>query len=199
MHFSEIIKIPYIMIQKGKETVDAAKVKMQNALDHLEEELKSYRAGKANPAVFNGLTVNYYGNMTPLTQVSNIATPDAKTMIIQPWDKNLIRTIEKAIIDANLGFAPQNNGEVIRINVPALTEERRKELVKKAKAAGEIAKVSVRNARRDAIEALKKLQKEGLPEDSEKDFEAEAQKHTDSFAKKVEEILSAKEKEIMTV
>lgn len=187
------------MLQKGKETVDAAVVKMQNAVNHLEEELKTYRAGKANPSVFNGVSVDYYGNMTPLSQVSNISTPDAKTMIIQPWDKNLIRTIEKAIIDSNLGFAPQNNGEVIRINVPALTEERRVELVKKSKSAGEIAKVSVRNARRDAIEALKKLQKDGLPEDSEKDFEDQAQKQTDSFSKKIDEILAAKEKEIMTV
>ena len=172
---------------------------MQNAVSHLDEELKNYRAGKANPAVFNAVAVDYYGTPTPLPQVSSITTPDAKTMIIQPWDKNLIRAIEKAIIDSNLGFAPQNNGEVIRINVPALTEERRKDLVKKARSAGETAKVSIRNARRDAIDLLKKLQKEGLPEDSEKDFEAEAQKKTDSFSKKVDEILTAKEKEIMTV
>jgi len=187
------------MIQKGKETVDAAVVKMQNAVNHFEEELKSFRAGKANVSVFNGVSVDYYGNMAPLSQVSNISVPDAKTFIIQPWDKNLIRTIEKAIIDANLGFAPQNNGEVIRINVPAVTEERRKEMVKKAKAAGETAKVSVRNARRDAIESLKKLQKDGLPEDSEKDFEDQVQKSTDAFSKKIDDILAAKEKEIMTV
>lgn len=187
------------MIQKGKETVEAAVAKMQNAIAHLDEELKNYRAGKANPSVFNAVAIDYYGTPTPLPQVSSITTPDAKTMIIQPWDKNLIRTIEKAIIDSNLGFAPQNNGEVIRINVPALTEERRKELVKKTRAAGENAKVSIRNARRDAIDLLKKLQKEGLPEDSEKDFEDDAQKKTDSFSKKVEELLAAKEKEIMTV
>ena len=187
------------MLEKAKSTVDAAVAKMQNAVTHLEEELKTYRAGKANPSVFNGVLVDYYGSMTPLPQVSSITTPDAKTMLIQPWEKNLIPKIEKAIMDANLGFTPQNNGETIRINVPALTEERRKELVKKARTAGENAKVSVRNARRDAIEALKKLQKEGLPEDSEKDSEDVVQKHTDTFAKKVEEILSAKEKEIMTV
>lgn len=187
------------MIQKAKEVVEAAKARMQSAVSHLEEDLKTYRAGKANPSVFNSVTVDYYGNATPLPQVASITTPDAKTMIIQPWDKNLIRTIEKAIIDSNLGFAPQNNGEVIRINVPPLTEERRKELVKKSKGAGEVAKVSVRNVRRDAIEDLKKLQKEGLPEDSEKDFEVQVQKHTDTFSKKVEEILAAKEKEIMTV
>lgn len=187
------------MLEKAKATVDAAVAKMQNAVTHLEEELKTYRAGKANPSVFNGVMVDYYGNPTPLPQVSSITTPDAKTMLIQPWEKNLIPKIEKAIMDANLGFTPQNNGETIRINVPALTEERRKELVKKARTAGENAKVSVRNARRDAIEALKKLQKEGLPEDSEKDSEDVVQKRTDSFSKKVEEVLSAKEKEIMTV
>lgn len=187
------------MFEKAKSTVDAAVAKMQNAVTHLEEELKTYRAGKANPSVFNSVQVDYYGTPTPLPQVSSITTPDARTMLIQPWEKNLIPKIEKAIMDANLGFTPQNNGETIRINVPALTEERRKELVKKARTAGETAKVSVRNARRDAIEALKKLQKEGLPEDSEKDSEDVVQKHTDSFSKKVDEVLAAKEKEIMTV
>lgn len=187
------------MIQKAKETVEAARVKMQNAVNHLEDELKTYRAGKANPSVFNGVMVDYYGNPTPLPQVSSITTPDAKTMLIQPWDRNLIPKIEKAIMDANLGFTPQNNGETIRINVPALTEERRKELVKKSRTAGETAKISVRNGRRDAIEALKKLQKDGLPEDSEKDSEDAVQKHTDSFSKKIDEILASKEKEIMTV
>ena len=187
------------MIEKAKAVTAAVKEKMQSAVTYLDEDLKTYRAGKANPAVFDSVVVNYYGTMTPVPQVASVSTPDAKTMLIQPWDRNLIHAVEKAIMDANLGFTPQNNGEVIRINVPALTEERRKELVKKARTAGETAKVGVRNARRDAIEALKKLQKEGLPEDSEKDFEDEVQKLTDSFSKKVEEILSAKEKEIMTV
>lgn len=187
------------MLEKAKATVESAVTKMQNAVTHLEEELKTYRAGKANVSVFNGVMVDYYGNMTPLPQVSSITAPDAKTMIIQPWEKTLIPKIEKAIMDANLGFTPQNNGETIRINVPALTEERRKELVKKARTAGENAKVSIRNARRDAIETLKKLQKEGLPEDSEKDSEESVQKKTDSFSKKVDEVLAAKEKEIMTV
>lgn len=187
------------MIEKAKEVLASTKAKMENSVNFLEEDLKTYRAGKANPAVFNSVTVNYYGTVTPIPQMSSITTPDAKTMLIQPWDKSLIHSIEKAIMDANLGFTPQNNGETIRINVPALTEERRKELVKKARTAGENAKISLRNARRDAIEALKKLQKEGLPEDSEKDSEAEAQKLVDTFTKKVEEILSAKEKEIMTV
>ena len=187
------------MIDKAKAVIDAAREKMQGAVTYLDEDLKTYRAGKANPAVFNNVVVNYYGTMTPIPQVASISTPDAKTMLIQPWDRSLIRSVEKAIMDANLGFTPQNNGEVIRINIPAITEERRKELVKKARTAGENAKVAVRNARRDAIESLKKLQKEGLPEDTEKDFEDEVQKLTDSFSKKVEEVLVAKEKEIMTV
>ena len=187
------------MIDKAQAGIDAVKEKMQSAVTYLDEDLKTYRAGKANPAVFNSVVVNYYGTMTPIPQVASITTPDAKTMLIQPWDRNLIHPVEKAIMDANLGFTPQNNGEVIRINIPALTEERRKELVKKARTAGESAKVGVRNARRDAIDALKKLQKEGLPEDTEKDFEDEVQKLTDNFSKKVEDILSAKEKEIMTV
>ena len=187
------------MIDKAQAVIDAVKEKMQSAVTYLDEDLKPYRAGKASPAVFNRVVVNYYGTMTPIPQVASITTPDAKTMLIQPWDRNLIHPVEKAIMDANLGFTPQNNGEVIRINIPALTEERRKELVKKARTAGENAKVGVRNARRDAIDALKKLQKEGLPEDTEKDFEDEVQKLTDNFSKKVEDILSAKEKEIMTV
>lgn len=187
------------MIEKSKELMAAAKAKMSSVVSFLEEDLKTYRAGKANPAVFNNVMVNYYGNPTPVPQVSSISTPDAKTIFIQPWERNMIAPIEKAIMDANLGFTPQNNGEVIRITIPALTEERRKELVKKSKVAGENAKVGVRNARRDCIDALKKLVKEGLPEDVEKDSEAMVQKDTDSFTKKIDEILAAKEKEIMTV
>ena len=187
------------MIEKAKAVIEAVKEKMQGSVTYLDEDLKTYRAGKANPAVFNSVVVNYYGTMTPIPQVASIATPDARTMLIQPWDRTLLKPVEKAIMDANLGFTPQNNGEVIRINIPAITEERRKELVKKARNAGENAKVAVRNARRDAIESLKKLQKEGLPEDTEKDFEDEVQKLTDNFSKKIEEILAAKEKEIMTV
>ena len=187
------------MIEKANETLEFAEMKMEDAVSHLQEELKTYRAGKANPEVFASVIVNYYGAATPLPQMSNITTPDAKTMLIQPWDKSMIHAIEKAIMDANLGFTPQNNGEVIRINVPALTEERRRDLVKKARTAGETAKVSVRNARREAMDALKKLQKDGLPEDVEKDDEEKVQKFTDKFVKKVDEVLEAKEKEIMTV
>ena len=187
------------MIEKANEVLEFAELKMEDAVTHLQDELKTYRAGKANPAVFASVIVNYYGAATPLPQMSNITTPDAKTMLIQPWDKSMIHAIEKAIMDANLGFTPQNNGEVIRINVPALTEERRRELVKKAKGEGEAAKVAVRNARREAIDQLKKLQKDGLPEDVEKDDEEKVQKFTDKFVKKVDEVLEAKEKEIMTV
>ena len=187
------------MIDKANELLEYAELKMEDAVTHLQEELKTYRAGKANPEVFASVIVNYYGAATPLPQMSNITTPDAKTMLIQPWDKSMIHTIEKAIMDANLGFTPQNNGEVIRINVPALTEERRRELVKKARTAGETAKVSVRNARREAMESLKKLLKEGLPEDVEKDDEEKVQKFTDKYVKKIDEVLEVKEKEIMTV
>ena len=187
------------MIEKAQEVLEFAELKMEDAVTHLQDELKTYRAGKANPAVFASVIVNYYGAATPLPQMSNITTPDAKTMLIQPWDKSMIHAIEKAIMDANLGFTPQNNGEVIRINVPALTEERRRDLVKKAKGEGETAKVAIRNARREAMDSLKKLQKEGLPEDVEKDDEDQVQKFTDKFVKKVDEVLEAKEKEIMTV
>ncbi len=187
------------MTDNSQEIISAAKARMADAVNYLEEDLKTYRAGKANPAVFANVMVNYYGSMMPIPQVASIGSPDARTMIIQPWEKNMIAPIEKAIMDANLGFTPQNNGEMIRIIVPALTEERRKELVKKARTAGETAKVGVRNARRDAVEALRKAQKEGLPEDVEKDCEETVQKETDKFVKKVDEILAAKEKEIMTV
>lgn len=184
---------------KAKETVAAAKDKMQKAIAHLEEELVGVRAGKANPAMLNSIMVDYYGTSTPLPQVASITSPDARTISIQPWEKSMIQPIEKAIMQANLGFTPQNNGETIRINVPPLTEERRKDLVKQTRQEGEHARISIRNARRDAIEAIKKLQKDGLAEDMAKDFESEVQKITDDFNKKVDSILDAKEKEIMTV
>lgn len=187
------------MIEKSKELIDGAKARMADAVKFLEEDLKTYRAGKANPAVFNNVVVDYYGSMMPIAQVASITVPDAKTLVIQPWEKKMIPVIEKAIIDANIGFTPQNNGESIRCNVPPLTEDRRKELIKKARAAGESAKVVVRNARRDVMDALKKLQKEGLPEDVEKDQEAAAQKETDAAVKKIDELIAVKEKEILTV
>ncbi|MBQ8484303.1 MAG: ribosome recycling factor [Bacteroidales bacterium] len=184
---------------RAKEILAGAKDKMSNAVNHLDEELKTYRAGKANPMMFNNVLVDYYGSPTPLPQVASVTTPDAKTIMLQPWEKKMIPVIEKAIMDANLGVTPQNNGEAIRCSIPPLTEERRKELIKKAKGAGENAKVSVRNARRDAIELLKKANKDGMPEDLQKEYEQLVQKETDAFTKKVDEIVSAKEKEIMTV
>ena len=187
------------MITRAKEILAGAKDKMSNAVNHLDEELKTYRAGKANPMMFNSVMVDYYGSPTPVPQVASVTTPDAKTIMLQPWEKKMIPVIEKAIIDANLGVTPQNNGESIRCSIPPLTEERRKELIKKAKGAGENAKVSVRNARRDAIELLKKANKDGMPEDLQKEYEQLVQKETDAFTKKVDEIVSAKEKEIMTV
>ncbi|MBR5611383.1 MAG: ribosome recycling factor [Bacteroidales bacterium] len=184
---------------EAKEIIAAAKDKMNGAIEHLDSELKNFRAGKANTAIFNTVMVNYYGSPTPVPQVASITAPDARTMLIQPWEKNMIAPIEKAIMDANLGFTPQNNGEHIRINIPPLTEDRRKDLVKKAKAEGENAKISIRNARKDGIDTLKKAQKDGMPEDVVKDSEAAIQKDVDAFNKKVDELLAAKEKEIMTV
>lgn len=187
------------MITKAKEILAGAKDKMAHAITHLDEELKTYRAGKANPLVFNNVMVDYYGSPTPVPQVASVTTPDAKTLMLQPWEKKMIPAIEKAILDANIGLTPSNNGESIRCNVPPLTEERRKELIKKAKAAGENAKVSVRNARRDAIELLKKAQKDGMPEDLQKEYEQLVQKETDASSKKVDELVASKEKEVMTV
>ena len=175
-------------------------VKMQAALDFLEEDLKNYRVGKASPAILNPVMVDYYGTPTPVNQVASVTTPDAKTIAIQPWERNMISKIEKAILDANVGLTPSNNGEIIRCVVPALTEERRKELIKKAKATGENTKVNIRNQRRDGIDLLKKAQKnDGLSEDGEKEGEDELQKVTDKWVKKVDEVIAAKEKDILTV
>jgi len=182
-----------------KDVVNAAKEKMQKTIDHLENELIGIRAGKANPAILNHVMVDYYGTPTPLAQISSITTPDARTLLIQPWEKTMIAPIEKAIMVANLGFTPQSNGEHVRINIPVLTEERRKDLVKQTKNECENARISLRNARRDAVEQVKKFQKDGLPEDVAKDTEAELQKQTDAFNKKIDELFAKKEKEIMTV
>ena len=187
------------MLPKAKEIVDAMSVKMQDAVEYLEEDLKNYRVGKASPAILNPVVVDYYGTPTPINQVASVTTPDAKTIAIQPWDRSLICKIEKAILDANVGLTPSNNGEIIRCMVPALTEERRKELIKKAKAQGETTKVTIRNVRRDGIDLLKKAQKEGLSEDGEKEGEEELQKVTDKWVKKVDEVIAAKEKDILTV
>ena len=178
---------------------DDAVEKMEMALKHLSSELAKLRAGKANPAMLDGILVNYYGTPTPLQQVANINTPDARTIVIQPWEKKVIDAIEKAIFAANIGVTPGNNGEVVRLNIPPLTEERRRGLVKQVKVEGENAKISIRNARREAIEEFKNLKKNGLPEDVEKDAEEDMQKLTDKYYKKVDEILAKKETEIMTV
>ena len=186
-------------IQVSTDCIAQGKVKMEGAIAHLEEELKNFRAGKANPSIFNSVMVDYYGTQTPIPNCASVTVPDSKSMVIQPWDKKLVPVMVKAIMDANLGFTPINNGENIRINIPPLTEERRKELCKQARAAGEGAKLSIRNARRDVVEAHKKFKKDGLQEDVCKDAEVEIQKHTDTFSKKVDELVAAKEKEIMTV
>ena len=179
--------------------IDDAKEKMQKAVTHLENELVKVRAGKASPAMLQGIMVDYYGAKTPLSQVSNINTTDARTIVVQPWEKAMIEPIEKAIFAANIGLTPINNGEMVRLNVPPLTEERRHSLVKGIKHEGETAKVSIRNARREAIEEIKKLQKEGIPEDEIKKAEEDMQKTTDTYSKKIDDILHHKEVEIMAV
>ncbi len=179
--------------------IDLAKEKMEKALKHLEDELLRIRAGKATPNILDGITVEYYGSVMPLNQVSNIGTPDPKTIVIQPWDKSMFEAIEKAILAANIGLTPINNGEVIRLNIPPLTEERRKNLVKQIKTMAENTKVSVRNARREVLEDFKKLQKDGLAEDIAKDAEHKVQEMTDNYTKKIDTIIAAKEKDIMTV
>lgn len=173
--------------------------RMKKALDYLELELNRIRAGKANPHLVDGITVDYYGTITPINQVANISTPDAKTIAIQPWEKNMIGPIEKAILTSNLGITPVNNGEIIRINIPALTEERRRDLVKLVKHEGENAKVSIRNARRDANEEIKQLHKDGLPEDEKKRAEEEIQKLTTDYSGKTDKLIEGKEAEVMTV
>ncbi len=172
---------------------------MKKAIQHLEVEITHVRAGRANPTMLDGIKIEYYGVMTPLNQVANIATPDARTINIQPWEKKMLGEIEKAIFQANLGITPMNNGEVIRLSIPPLTEERRRELVKQVKHIGETTKVTIRNARKSGNEEIKKLQKNGLPEDVAKDAEDKIQKLTDKFSAEVEKHLSRKEQEIMTV
>jgi ribosome recycling factor len=172
---------------------------MKKALDHLETELIKIRAGKANPQMLEGLTVDYYGSPTVLNQVSNVSVMDARTLTIQPWEKNMLQPIERAIINANLGVTPQNDGNIIRLFMPPLTEERRREFVKRAGGEGEQSRVAIRNMRRDAIEQIKKLQKDGLSEDEAKDAEKEIQDITDKYIALVEKHLQAKEKEIMSV
>ena len=172
---------------------------MTKAINHLEAELVKIRAGKANPNMLDGIMADYYGNPTAINQVANITAMDARTLSVQPWEKNMLAVIERAIIAANIGINPQNDGNIIRLFLPPLTEERRKELVKRCNAEGENAKISIRNIRRDSIENIKKLQKDGLSEDEAKDAELETQNTTDKYISLIEKHLAAKEKEIMVV
>ena len=173
---------------------------MEKTVEHLEEALARVRAGKANVKILDGIMVEYYGSLVPLTQVGTVTIPDAKSIVITPWEKGIIRDIERAIINSPLGITPENNGELIRLGIPPLTEDRRRELVKQVKADAETAKVSVRNTRRDTNEAIKKsIKTDNTPEDVAKDAEAEVQKLHDRYIKKIDELFSAKEKEIMTV
>ncbi|MDE6740859.1 MAG: ribosome recycling factor [Muribaculaceae bacterium] len=182
-----------------KEYLDNAQESMELAADYLEETLARIRAGKASAKLLDGIRVDYYGTMAPISNVANVSVPDARTIAITPWEKSMFKVIEKAIINSELGITPENNGEVIRLGIPPLTEDRRKQLVKQCKAEAENAKVSVRNARREAIDGLKKEIKQGLSEDIEKDAEANVQKLHDKYLKKIDEIFAAKEKEILTV
>lgn len=182
-----------------KQIIEDTKNLMEKSISHLEAELSKVRAGKANPQMLESVSVDYYGTYTPLSQIANINTPDAKTIVIQPWEKSMLTPIEKAIAVANLGFNPQNDGVLIRIIVPPLTEERRRDLVKKAKNEAENAKVSVRTIRRDANELIKKAVKEGLAEDLAKEGEAKIQELTNGYTLKIDKHLEIKEKEIMTV
>ncbi|MBI5857656.1 MAG: ribosome recycling factor [Sphingobacteriales bacterium] len=179
--------------------ISGAEDHMKKAIGHLEAELVKIRAGKANPQIIDGIMVDYYGSHMPVQQVSNVSVMDARTLSIQPWEKNMLQPIEKAIIAANIGINPQNDGNIIRLFLPPLTEERRKELVKKCHHEGENSKVAIRNIRRDAIEHIKRLQKQGLSEDAAKDAETNMQQVTDKFISAVDKHLAAKEKEIMAV
>ena len=182
-----------------KEYLDNAQESMELAADYLEETLARIRAGKASAKLLDGIRVDSYGSQAPISNVANVSVPDARTIAITPWEKGMFRVIEKAIIDSDLGIMPENNGEVIRLGIPPLTEDRRKQLVKQCKAEAETAKVSVRNARREAIDGLKKEIKQGLSEDMEKDAEAKVQKLHDKYLKQIDDIFAAKEKEILTV
>jgi len=186
-------------MEELKTILDDTKANMEKAFKHTEAEFAKIRAGKAMPSMLDGLFVDYYGAPTPLGQAANISTPDARTILVQPWDKSLIGAIEKAITDANLGLNPQNDGTMVRINVPPLTEERRKLLVKNVKNDAEQARVAIRNLRKDSNERIKKSQKDGLPEDMAKDGENKVQQFTDQYIKKIDELCDVKEKEIMTV
>lgn len=183
-----------------KDLIAQSGAQMEKTVEHLEEALARVRAGKANVKILDGIMVEYYGSLVPLTQVGTVTVPDAKSIVITPWEKGIIRDIERAIINSPLGITPENNGEVVRLGIPPLTEDRRRELVKQVKADTETAKVSIRNARRDTNELIKKsIKADNTPEDVAKDAEADVQKLHDRYIKRVDELFAAKEKEIMTV
>jgi ribosome recycling factor len=192
-------KILSPMSELIKKQVTDAKAHMDKAIDHCDGELQKIRAGKASPSMLDDIMVDYYGSPTPLNQVGSVNTPDARTIVVQPWEKSLLGPIEKAIMEANLGVNPQNDGIIIRINVPPLTEERRRDLVKKAKAEAETGKIAIRNIRKEANEKIRKLKAEGVSEDEMKTGEGEIQKLTDAYIIKVDVLSDAKEKDIMTV
>lgn len=192
-------KYSYNMSEVLDMIIDDASNQMKKAISHLETELSKIRAGKANPVILDGIHVDYYGSSTALNQVANVTVADARTLAIQPWEKNMLGAIEKAIIASNIGLNPQNDGNIIRLFLPPLTEERRRELVKRVNAEGEQAKVSVRSIRREAIEQIKKEQKDGLSEDIAKDAEAEVQGITDKYIALVDQHCKDKDKEIMTI
>ncbi len=204
MNFTFIKRKKYIKLgakyyMDEKQILDIAKSAMDKAIQHLESELTKIRAGKANPAILENVMVDYYGSKVPISQTASVNTLDARTLVIQPWEKNMLAPIEKAIQVANLGLNPQNDGSIVRISIPPLTEERRKELVKMSKHMSEEAKIGIRNARKDAMENIKKLQKDGYPEDSAKNLEQKVQTTTDQYIEKCDKHLASKEKEIMTV
>ncbi len=182
-----------------KEFLDAARDRMEEAVMYLDDALAHIRAGKANVKLLDSIRVEYYGSKVAISNVANVSTPDQRTIAIMPWERNMIRVIEKAIIDSNIGIMPENNGEVIRLNIPPLTEDRRKQLVRDSKAEAEKARVSIRNARRECIDGLKKATKAGMSEDIAKDGEEQVQKLHDKYMKKIDEVFAAKEKEILTV
>lgn len=187
------------MIDQVNEIFEEAEIEMEGAVEHLQNELVKLRTGKASPSMLGGIMVDYYGSPTPLGQVSNVGTADAKTLTIQPWEKSMLAPIERAIFEANLGLTPQNDGEIIRINIPPLTEERRKEMVKRAKALGEDGKVSLRHTRHKVMDFIKKAVKDGFPEDMGKRKEDEMQKMVNNFAEKIDALVAAKDKDIMTI
>jgi len=187
------------MAETIESTLANGKAEMEKTVDHLKSDLAKIRAGKASPAMLNGIMVDYYGNPTPLAQVANLGTPDSRTISIQPWEKNMLGPIEKSIFEANLGLTPMNDGEFVRIIIPPLTSERRKQMAKQSKGYGDDAKVSFRNSRHKMLDFIKKEVKEGFPEDAGKRKEDEVQDMVNSYSKLVDNILEAKEKDIMTV